>query len=100
MTFMFGLLIGETPLGVSIRILSIVIVILFALPIEMMIDGIGWKKVNEMGDVKYCPYCGNTEFESSPIKDAYRNDPVGWSIKCNKCKQSCYVEGPFVEKGE
>ena len=55
---------------------------------------------NEMSDVKYCPYCGNTKFEISPVMDVHRNDPVAWHIECNKCKQSCYVEGPFVERDE
>lgn len=52
-----------------------------------------------MSDVKHCPFCGNTRFEISPVMDVHRNDPVAWHIRCNQCKQSCYVEGPFVKKG-
>jgi len=41
MAFIFGLLMGDTPLSRAIIVISLAIIFLFALPIETMIDDIG-----------------------------------------------------------
>jgi hypothetical protein len=53
-----------------------------------------------MSEIKGCPFCLSTNIEIQEGKSIYTDCIDFYYVKCKTCKQSSYIEGPFVEDNE